>query len=539
MISLSGRLWRARHGAPSLEHPVAMTEVLRDVRGLREGTLLDAKLFSDMPIFVERLNRAVSNGETIGIFGDYDCDGVTSAALWTRALRRRGQEPVVRLPHRVRDGYGLQPRHVDELHAQGVTLLISVDTGITAYEAAERAKALGIDLCIVDHHAAKEPLPTATAIVHPVRALPLPAPPSAATLSFAMIDAWEGNVWPDRDTDLALAAIGTVADVMPLLESNRALVVAGLDALSRATGPLKELLTLSGIDERCTARDIAFGIAPRINAAGRMDDPTLALKAVLEGGDSLRELCLLNTQRQDQVEILFRSLLTTLGLDTDTVPADLPSFLFAASTDYPPGIIGLLAGKLTEKTGRPSLIGSIAGDTVTGSLRSTPQFSVVDALDRARDSLLHYGGHTQAAGCTFSIEKKDDLHRSLLAHATVQMTADDLLPSRFYDLSLSSARTLTTDVIHSLRTLEPFGTGNPEPCVLLKGRLLDSARRVGGDSTHLQARIEGIPAIGFGLGRFAEHTTAPLDVLCRLSVNTWNGKTTPQLMIDDLRIPLS
>lgn len=527
-LSLTGRHWQKRGEMPDLPGPRDLASALRDARGLSPVGLLNGETFTDYQKLIARLEKALAAQEKIGIVGDYDCDGVTSTALWIRALRRRGAEPFARLPHRMKEGYGLRMNHIGEMAGHGVTLLLTVDNGVTAHKEIEEANRRGIDVCVIDHHHVSA-MPAALAIIHPDRGQ-VTAAPAAATLSFAVIDAWQGHAWKDRNTDLALAAIGTVADVMPLIAENRTLVEQGLIALrSMKTGPLKELMDLSGITA-CTARDIAFGLAPRINAAGRMDDPVLALEALLSGGAALRELCRLNSERRTEVE----EHLDTLTKTILNGRSSLPLFLFALSDEFSPGTVGLLAGKLTEQTGRPSLVGAIQGDSVTASLRSPAAYHVTQGLERAEKYLMHFGGHAQAAGCSFLVEDADDLHRALLADATLQSVADSLLPTHAYDATLKTLAGLSFDTVQDLSSLEPFGSGNPEPRFVLPAMTFQSARRIGKEATHLQAVIDGIPAVGFGLGAFAD-TKTPVDVLCRLTLNTWNGKTTLQAMIEDLR----
>ncbi len=531
-LSLSGRQWLQRGEIAPVATAQQLPELLVRSRNLQPTPLLSGTQFSDFDRLVARLQQAIGHREKIGIVGDYDCDGVTSTALWVRALRRRGVEPIVRLPHRIRDGYGIKPGHIDDMAAAGVTLLLSVDTGVTAFDAAALAKKRGIDLCIVDHHHAPS-MPDAYAIIHQDRAEGITAPPSAATLSFAVINTWEGGSWSDRNTDIALAAIGTIADVMPLIGSNRTLVEHGLIAINALqSGALKELLTLSNV-QQCTARDIAFGLAPRINAAGRMDDPTIALDAVLDGGDALHALCRLNGDRQLQVEEHLEEVLRAFDLSN---LASLPAFLFAVSDRFSPGTVGLLAGKLTERTGRPSLVGAIQGATVTASLRSPACYHVAEGLGRVATLLQHFGGHAQAAGCSFALEHSGALQRALLADVTVQVTADRLHPTHSYDAVLQSPGGISLPLIEELSALEPFGSGNPEPRIVLPKMHLTDIRKIGSDLTHLQSRIGGIAAVGFGLGHLLEFTAQPVDVLCRLSRNTWNGRSTPQLMMEDLRI---
>lgn len=535
-VSLTGKRWRERGTSVSLL-PHELTRGLTLLRGVTDSPKLHASQFTQFEAFKRRMTDAAARRETVGIFGDYDCDGVTSTALMVRHFRRRGMEPVVRLPHRVHDGYGIREKHVQEFADAGVTLLITVDTGIGAPAAIARAREAGMDVCIVDHHHAPPSPPVATAIIHPAYAQGVHDAPSAATICFALIDALEGGAWEGCETDIALGMLGTVADVMPLTGANRTLVLEGLRALDSLTeGPLFALRKGANIEGVCTARDVAFRIAPRINAAGRMNDPVLALRALLDGGEALAALERLNVERQDHVEDLRSALWNTLGIGDETLPSALPPLLFAVSDAYTPGIVGLLAGKLTERTGRPSLVGCVTGDTVTASLRSPPGYHVTQGLERAAEFLLEFGGHAQAAGCAFRLANAPALERALCADVTAQVAAESLVPWLEYDAVLEEPHTLTTDAVRTLSSLEPFGAGNPEPRFLLPGITLSQVRAVGADGSHLQARIGDVPVVGFRFARHAAHAKAPLDILCRLSLNTWNGRTTAQCIVEDLRI---
>lgn len=517
---------------------LALIELLRQSRGLDapethpEGSWHDPSIFPDAAKAAARVEKALSAGETIGVFGDYDCDGITSTAQMARLLRRRGTEPVIRLPHRVHDGYGLKPPHVEEMHAKGVTLLITVDTGVSAHEAIEKANGIGMDVIVLDHHHLLTP-PPAYAILHPALAPGFPHPhPSAAGVTFMFLHALESGFWEDRETDLALAMFGTVADLVQLKGFNRSLVIAGLAASARLrTGPVKLLLDQVSAGKPLTSVDIAFRVAPRINAAGRMADPMLALKALLEGGELLRDLDTLNTLRQDQTARALERALLEL---TPGVDGEFPPFLSIASASYPHGILGLLAGKLTDRYGRPSMAVHIDAELCTASLRSPAGFNIVEALERHKDLLLTFGGHAQAAGATFALENYIALTQAIEHDARSMLPREALVPALGIDAELP-ASAVTHGFCSALSALEPFGQGNPEPLFLIRDVRLQNARRVGGEGRHLQAQLDGCKLIGFGLGGLEEDTHQPLDIVCRAGIDTWNGIARPQLFLVDMR----
>lgn len=493
----------------------------------------DPKRFPDSAKAVDRVTKAMHDKETIGIFGDYDCDGITASAQMLRMFRRRGIEPILRLPHRVHDGYGLKSGHIDEFKDQGISLLITVDTGIAAHEAIDRANECGIDVIILDHHTVTTP-PNAFAILHPAIAPGFAQPhPSAAGVAFSFAHAMEGEHWDDRDTDLALAMLGTVADLVPLIGANRRLVQEGLDALHRLQGtPLAILRDNVSSGNPLTSVDVAFRIAPRINAAGRMAAPMLGLRAILEGGELLKDLDTLNSLRQSETARALDKALLDIARDAT---GNLPAFLSISSSQFPPGIVGLLAGKLTDRFGRPSMAISIQRELCTASLRSPPHYNITQALQRIAPLLQSFGGHAQAAGATFSLENAMAVMEALERDAEAHIAGELHTPTIGIDAIVPHA-SITTELCTSLRSLEPFGQGNPEPLFLVENVTMESVRQVGADSKHLQARIGQCKLIGFGIGELAKHSAQPLDIVGKLGIDAWNGRMSPQLMIQDMRI---
>lgn len=542
-LSLTGRRWRTRSGeeCDTLPHPTdagAILSALVAARGIptAEGLaepLPPPQVYPDMNRAVERVRRAIETGERIGVFGDYDCDGVTATALLVRCLRRRGVQPWVRLPHRSRDGYGLRPAIAEECIVAGVTLLITVDTGITAVETVALLAERGIDVIVTDHHHVEEELPAAFAIVHPALAPHHPLPhPSGAGVALQLVRGIEqAGSWNGLAEDLALAAIGTVADLVELRGGNRTLVIKGLQALKHLPqGPLATFIQRTGVSADIRSTDIAFRIAPRINAAGRLDDPMLALTALLEGGEAAGQLDALNVQRQKRTEDLLQHALE--HVDT-TSP-----FLCIADELFHPGIVGLIAGKLTEQFGRPSLVASIEDGVCTASLRSPPGYHIAEGIALCSDLLLTHGGHAQAAGCSFDHAHFATLLERLSAHVRATVDLASLEPLISIDAVLDPAL-IRLNLCTDIDRLEPFGQGNPEPLFLLRGVCLERVRGVGAEGAHLQAHIGGIKAIGFRLGHTLPQVDQPLDLVCRIGVDTWQGVRAPQVYIEDIRISRS
>ncbi|MDD5041601.1 MAG: single-stranded-DNA-specific exonuclease RecJ [Candidatus Peribacteraceae bacterium] len=545
-LSLTGKRWIIPERKDAV--PSAIPARLMAERSLSSGNaLLDPWIFPDMPRAVERVRRAIAAGETIGIFGDYDCDGITATALLVRLLKRHGNEPVVRLPHRVHDGYGLNRTIIEECGVRGVTLLLTVDTGITAIKEIALASARGIDVIVTDHHHVQDEVPKALALIHPALAPRHPLPhPSGAGVALQFIRAFEGaDEWDDRQTDLALAAIGTIADLVELRGVNRVLVQQGIAALNALDkGPLS-LLAASVRTQGgpLTSTDVAFRLSPRINAAGRMQDPLIALTALLEGGEALTRLGQLNTHRQDATGGLFARAWQLLHLSSQPRPeemAALPALLTVTGTDveFPSGLIGLIAGRLTEATGHPSVVVTIRDRECTASLRSTPAYHVTEGLERVADLLSAFGGHAQAAGCTFPEQNLAEVLRRLSQDAAARTTREHLIPALAAD-AMIEARDISLSFCAQLKQLEPFGQGNPEPVFLLKNVTLEQPRRVGKEGAHLQGRTAGLKTIGWRLGPLSDHTGQSLDLLCKIGVDTWNGHRAPQIVIEDLRVASS
>jgi single-stranded-DNA-specific exonuclease len=482
-----------------------------------------------MDLATDRIRKAIANKEHVGIFGDYDCDGVTACAQLVRFFRRKNIETFVQLPHRIHDGYGVSIDAIKRFANNNGKLLITADTGIGAHEAIVYANELGVDVIITDHHELPQTLPPAYALLHPALAPSYPKPyPCGAGVVFLLISALEHGEWHGKETDSVLAMMGTVADLVELKGSNRLLVQQGLSNLSKLNdGPLFLLRENAQPNSHITSTDIAFRIAPRINAAGRMDDPNIALRALLDGGEDLEMLQILNTNRQDITSHMYEKMKKDVDISDP--------FLCIANEEYPPGIIGLLAGKLTEQEGKPSMIAHISHDMCTASLRSVPSYNLMEGLQTCSDLLTTFGGHSQAAGCTFSYDSFEELGTRLCSDISQKVPIESLAPAIDIDAEIYT-REITLDLCETLEELEPFGQGNPEPRFLLRNVSLEYVRCVGTDGTHLQARIDGKKSIGFGLGNLFQETEHPMDIVCRIGIDTWNGARAPQIFVEDMRI---
>ncbi|MDD5055560.1 MAG: single-stranded-DNA-specific exonuclease RecJ [Candidatus Peribacteraceae bacterium] len=536
LLSMTGRKWILR--SEEQRTPDILIDALKNERQLGPSSsptsLSDPFLFPEMGKAVQRIQAGVQSKEIVGIFGDYDADGITAALQLVRFFRRHGIEPIVHLPDRVTEGYGMKTKSIDALHAKGVTLLITVDTGISAHAEIAHAKAHGIDVIVTDHHRPQGGRPDAFVIIHPMVPPGFPNPDLAgAGVAFTLVRALEdGKPWHGIEEDVVLATIGTVGDLVPLTGENRLLVIKGLRCAARLRpSPLKELINAVQGKKPLTSTDIAFRIVPRINASGRMAHPDIALHALLDGGEALEQLHRLNEGRQELVGEL---MVVASGLVDPASP-----FLCVIDDRFTPGTVGLIASRLTEEYGRPTLAGSVRGDDVVASLRSVDGVDLFDCLTHpsVRPLLSTCGGHAMAAGCTLKRSAVSDL-RSALNVLLIDrgITAASLIPTLHLDASIAHGD-LSPVFAEALETLAPFGQGNEEPVFLLPKRKLTDVRTVGADNRHLQCRIGGIKGIGFGLGHLMQEIAgvADVDVACRVGINEWNGRREVQVFVEDVK----
>ena len=451
--------------------------------------LHDPMRLADMAVSVARLLTAVSQRERIVVHGDYDVDGVTSTVILRRALGLLGGDVVHFIPERLTDGYGLRAGTVERLHAEGARVIVSVDCGIRATEAAARAQALGIDLIITDHHEPGESLPPAFGVINPKRSdceypdKNLAGVGVALKLVQALCAESDRGHW--LPAFVKVAAIGTLADVVPLVGENRVISKLGLEALStgRHTVGLRALLEASGLTgKRLEGFHVGFVIAPRVNAAGRMSTPDLATRLLLthdEGrADEARELAeRLNTEntrrREQEAEVVAAA---TEMVESQPEVGDR-RVLVVAGEGWHRGVIGIVASRLVDQFGRPAIVLSIEESTAHGSCRSVPAFDMLGALEQCDDLFERFGGHRQAAGVTMDADLVDRFRDRVNVHAEACLTPDDLRPRLRVDALLPLAA-IDARLAEGLATLGPFGAGNPRPMFHSTGVELVSGPRI-------------------------------------------------------------
>jgi single-stranded-DNA-specific exonuclease len=446
----------ARFLNPSLEH------------------LHDPFRLADMERAVVRVEAALACKERIAIHGDYDVDGITSTVILRRALEMLGGDVVHFIPERLRDGYGLQAAAIDRLHADGVRLIISVDCGIRGTEAAQRARELGVDLIITDHHEPEGELPRALAVINPKRrdcTYPdkyLAGVGVALKLVQALCQRAGRGKW--LPAFVKVAAIGTLADVVPLVGENRVIARLGLAMLSRGphTLGLRSLLEASGLaGKTIDSYQVAFMLAPRVNAAGRMSTPDIATRLLLATDEAMGEEARglaqqLNDEnlrrQQEEAELVANA---RKAIETDPA-VGAHNVLVVGGDGWHRGVIGIAASKLVDTYHKPAIVLSIDGDVAHGSCRSIPDFDMLGALERCADLFVRFGGHRQAAGLTMEAARVPEFRARINAYANDVLEPDQLRPRLRIDGPLH-LKGITHDLVRGLDAMGPFGMGNPRP----------------------------------------------------------------------------
>src|SRR3954469_14054189 len=436
--------------------------------------LHDPFKLTGMMAAVERLEQAMARRERIAIHGDYDVDGITSTVILRRALEMLGGEVVHFIPERLRDGYGLQPAAIERLHSEGVHLVISVDCGIRATEATLRARELGVDLIITDHHEPEGTLPPALAVINPKRHDCVYPDKNLAGVGVALKLVQALCVRADRAKWLPafvkVAAIGTLADVVPLIGENRVISKLGLASLStsRHTVGLRALLEAAGLaGKTIDSYQVAFMLAPRVNAAGRMSTPDIATRLLLatseEAIDEARGLAQqLNDEnlRRQQEEA---DLVTQARKAIETDPAvGAHNVLVVGGDGWHRGVIGIAASKLVDAYHKPAIVLSVDGDVAHGSCRSIPDFDMLGALEQCADLFVRFGGHKQAAGLTMEAARVPEFRARINAYADDVLEPDQLRPRLRIDGPLH-LKAITHDLVQGLDSMGPFGLANPRP----------------------------------------------------------------------------
>ena len=531
---------------PLLEAVLALREIApKDADQFLSPTMAslgDPMTMKDMPEAVERINRAIESKEKVAVYGDYDVDGITSLALMMSYLRSRGLTCSAYIPDRIEEGYGVNRQAVEKFAEENVSLIITVDCGITAAEEVAYAKTRGIDVIITDHHECRGfQLPDAVAVVDPKREDCAYGYDSFAGVgvAFKLVCALSGDPGEMLRRYADLVAVGTVADVMPLVGENRYLVQAGLSKLAREPRPGFAALMAKALSpgKELTASSISFSLAPRINAAGRLGQTAFAVKLMLtedarEASTVAQALCDLNTQRQAMEQQVWNEAVEMMKQQPPGTPIVL------ASDHWHKGIVGITASRLAEQFSVPSIMICLDGEEGKGSCRSYGNFDLFEALSACSEYLESYGGHALAAGLSIRKGELEAFRKALQEYYFRRPPSD--MPDLQCELHIGDDLLLTPECVEAIEQMEPYGNGNPQPLMCITGAILESVVPIGGGK-HLRMKIRGGSKIFDGV--FFAHTLQDLglrngdrvDVAFTPQINRYRDQRTVQLLITDMR----
>jgi single-stranded-DNA-specific exonuclease len=492
----------------------------------------DPFLLPDIHQAVSRTYQALLTGEEIAIYGDFDADGITATALLVQGLSALGGKVIPYIPHRYREGYGLQIATLEKLRKQGVNLVITVDTGITAIAEIQKARNMGLDIIVTDHHLPLASLPPALAVVDHKRSDSAcqSAELAGVGVAFKLLQALLKGSGREEliNSLLDLVALGTVTDMIPLTGDNRYWVKHGLELLNNTERlGLQEMMRCANLKQgNLDSESISWILGPRLNAAGRLDDAATSYRLLLtqdrrEAASLASDLEEKNAKRQR----LTSELLERARENIIAAGADLP-LLMTGDASYSTGVMGLVAGRLSEEFYRPVILFKFGPETCRGSGRSIPEFNLMAALKDCRDLLSNFGGHTKAAGFTVPTANLTQLQKRLLDLAQTQLAGLDLRPHIDIDAEVPLS-VFAGETFKQIQRMAPFGSGNPLPTFVSRHVEIVDRRQFGSQCEHLGLKLKQggtvWDAIGFRLGNRAQETTAYLDIAYNLDIDRWNG----------------
>ena len=502
--------------------------------------LHDPYLLHDMDKAVNRIRRAIEQGEFILVYGDYDADGMTSASILKETLEQLGAECLVYLPNRFTDGYGPNASvYKYFIEQQGISLIVTVDNGVAGHEAIDLAQSMGVDVIVTDHHSLPAVLPDAHAIVHPEH--PESDYPfkhlAGCGVAFKLACALLEEVQVEL---LDLVAIGTIADMVSLTDENRIMVQYGLEVLRNTQRlGLQELFEIAGISSSdLTEETVGFQLAPRLNALGRLDDPNPAIE-LLTGFDDeeVREIALMiqekNEERKEIVQAIYE--------EAKSLVDPNKSVQVLAKEGWNPGVLGIVAGRLLEELGQTVIVLNIEDGRAKGSARSIEAVDIFEALNPHRELFIAFGGHAGAAGMTLEAEQLDALSEILEAYVKDKGIDAKGKNTLYLDEELD-LESLSLETVKSFERLTPFGMDNQKPVFYIRDFQVENARSMGAGDSHLKLKISkgtaSFEVVAFGQGSKATEFSQvkQLELAVTLSVNQWNGQTTLQLMMVDARV---
>ena len=506
--------------------------------------LYDPFLFNDMDKAVDRILKAIDKKEKITIYGDYDVDGITSATILVKYFTSLNANVDAYLPNRLSEGYGLNEASLDSIRESGTNLLVTVDCGISGYEEVEYAKKLGMDVIITDHHECHERIPDCIAVIDAKR--PDSSYPfnglAGCGVSFKLAQAISKKLkLPDESflNYLDIVALGTIADIVPLVEENRIIVKYGLEKMKKTENPgLKALINSSAL-KTIDSSAISFGLAPRINACGRMGQAELALKMLLtdnikEAVDIATKLQEMNRNRQE----IERGIINEAIEQIESEKLNNNKIIVVGKENWHHGVIGIVSSKITESYYKPSILICFEGEEGKGSGRSVDGFDLHAALTACSDYLQKFGGHEMAIGLTLDKSKFEDFRKAICDYAKDKLP-DESVPTIRYDAEIT-CKDVSKETINELKLLEPYGEGNPAPLFAYKNIKVDSIRTLSNDK-HLKLNVKDehriFSAIAFNMGEKKNSIRMgdKADILCAIEINSYNGIEMIQLNIKDIK----
>jgi len=496
---------------------------------------------ADMQKAVTRIYQAALSGENIAVYGDFDADGITGTALLVKGLSAIGGKVTPYIPNRITEGHGLKTAALENLHNQGISLIVTVDCGITAVPEVSKANSMGLEVIITDHHTPLAEIPPAFAIINPK--LPDSRYPfselAGVGVALKLLQALFRGVSREEQLDelIDLVALGTIADMVPLLGENRYLVKQGLSLINTAPRlGVSEVLARAGLSiGSIDTGSVSWVIAPRLNAAGRLEHAMGGYKLLMtKSPQEAYELAIWLEQKNIE-----RQRLTAKFLDsarTQILAQGIPPLLIASDDDYPGGILGLVASRLSEEFYRPSIVIRTGEKFSNGSCRSIPDFDIISALTQCSSLFHHFGGHPQAAGFTIPTQNLAQLKQQLSQLAATQLAEVDLRPRLDIDAEVALPD-LGGDTFLAIQQLAPFGKGNPAPIFLTRRVEVIDCQAMGNNGGHLRMKVKQggtiWDGVGFRLGNYLAEFTSPLDIVYNLEVDQWSGVEKLRLNILD------
>ena len=512
---------------------------IEELNSSLDVNLYDPFLLPDMEIAVARISKSINNQEIIGILGDFDVDGLSGTALLCQALKQLDVQTIPYIPNRVTEGHGLNEGSIDYFKSQNVSLIITVDCGTSSQKEVEYASSLDIETIITDHHTITGELPKAIALVNPLQ------PKSqykfkkltGAGLAYKLTQAlfsFLGIKYPNNL--IQMAAIGTIGDVAPLIEENRFIVKNGIQEMKKTPNPgIQAIIELIRYPTEINSELISFQIIPRLNAAGRLDNPELSLEILLTDDYSKaktisRQLDFINDKRKFLTEEIMEEALNRI--DTNS------KIILLEDEKWPIGIIGLVANKIQEQFNKPAFIIHTDSETSRGSARCPETFNLVKTLEECSNFLQNFGGHPQAAGFSIRTDKINEFKKTIEKIGNKQESILNIPPSKSIDCNLP-IKFLQNETFEFINSLEPFGKGNPEPIFMTSQVVVSDVHKVGVNQNHLKFKLRHEnwkgPGIGFNLAHIPVKSNDLIDIIYNVKKKTWSGKQFIELNIIDFK----